>query len=103
VEEFAVGGGRDGITAGPDGNVWFTEYDGNNIGFITPGALNPTITEFHLPNCGVSCAVGPTGITLGPDGNLWFTEYIRNRIGRITSSGTITEFPVTGAAPYLIT
>jgi eukaryotic-like serine/threonine-protein kinase len=24
-----------GITAGPDGNLWFTEYDGNKIGRIT--------------------------------------------------------------------
>ena len=24
------------ITAGPDGNVWFTEHDANQIGRITP-------------------------------------------------------------------
>ena len=25
----------DGITAGRDGNLWFTEFEGNNIGNIT--------------------------------------------------------------------
>ncbi len=33
----------EGITKGPDGNLWFTEYNGNQIGRITPGG---TITEF---------------------------------------------------------
>ena len=32
-----------GITAGPDGNIWFTEENGNRIGRITPGGV---ITEF---------------------------------------------------------
>jgi virginiamycin B lyase len=37
----------------------------------------------------------PDGITLGPDGALWFTEEGANQIGRITTSGAITEFPLT--------
>ena len=28
-----------GITAGPDGNIWFTEENGNRIGRITPGGV----------------------------------------------------------------
>ena len=32
-----------GITTGPDGNLWFTEYGGDKIGRITPSG---TITEF---------------------------------------------------------
>ena len=62
--------------AGPDGNLWFTEDAGNNIGRITPAG---EITEFPLPTPGS----GPAGITVGPDGNLWFTEQIGNKIGRI--------------------
>ena len=76
-----------GIAVGPDGNLWFTETQGNRIGRITPGGA---ITEFALPNDGSS----PEGITAGPDGNLWFTEGPGNRIGRITTAGTITEFPL---------
>ena len=56
-----------GIAAGPDGNLWFTECDGNQIGRITTGGV---ITEFPIP----TASSGPQGITAGPDGNLWFTE-----------------------------
>jgi streptogramin lyase len=78
------------ITAGPDGNLWFTEFFGNKIGRITPGG---TITEFPL-----AASSGPSGIIAGPDGNLWFTEYSGGKIGRITPGGTITEFPLPDAA-----
>jgi virginiamycin B lyase len=73
------------ITAGPDGNLWFTEYLGNNIGRITPAGA---ISEFSVPTPGTD----PTYITTGPDGNVWFTEDHGNNIGRITPAGVITEF-----------
>ncbi len=81
------GRGPAGITAGPDGNVWFAENAGSGgVGRITPAG---TITEF---TAGVS---GPVeGIALGPDGNLWFTEPSQEKIGRITPSGTVTEFSI---------
>ena len=70
------------ITAGPDGNVWFTEGQISRIGRITPtGActvFDPTSNA------------GLIAITTGPDGNIWFTESAR--IGRITPTGAITEF-----------
>lgn len=75
------------ITAGPDGNLWFTESAANQIGRITPAGV---ITEFPLPNPGSD----PRGITAGPDGALWFTEFEGNRIGRITTAGIVTEFPL---------
>src|SRR5205809_905306 len=80
-----------GITAGPDGNVWFTEGFGNKIGRITPAGA---ITEFPI----TTAASAPYAITTGADGNLWFTEnnaIFSNKIGKITPSGVITEFPVT--------
>lgn len=70
ITEFPTGGNPQGITAGPDGNLWFTE--GNKIGRMTPTG---TITEF--PN-------GAGAITAGPDGNLWFAETNASQIGRIT-------------------
>src|SRR5258708_4556113 len=75
IREFAVPTANSGpldITAGPDGNLWFTEQNGNQIGRITTAGA---ITEFSLPtNCGSSLGCNPRGITAGPDGNLWFTE-----------------------------
>ncbi len=77
-----------GIAAGPDGNLWFTEYGygANKIGKITPSG---TITEYPLP----TDSVYPYGIAAGPDGNLWFTEggFYGDKIGKITPGGTITD------------
>jgi len=66
-----------GVTAGSDGNLWFTESAGK-IGRIRPSG---SITEFPVPTTGS----GPGGIPAVPDSNLWFTEYDGNKIGRITS------------------
>lgn len=81
-----------GITAGPDGNVWFTEKGtggggGSKIGRITTDGV---ITEFPL-----KAASGPIGIVLGADGNLWFAEVYVNKIGVMTPAGTlIAEYTV---------
>jgi streptogramin lyase len=87
-----------GIVAGPDGNLWFTEANANQIGRITPGGA---VTEFAVPTAGS----GPTGIAVGPDGNLWFTEINALQIGRITPAGVVTEFrlPTSGFRPVSIT
>jgi len=78
--------GPQGITVGPDGNLWFTEYAANQIGRITPAGV---ITEFPIP----TASSGPWGIVAGADGNLWFTERRGHNIGRITPTGVVTEFP----------
>ena len=69
------------ITAGPDGNVWFTEpgvYDhpGYKIGRIDPYG---NVTEFATPTAGSM----PSGITAGPDGNIWFTEPAVGKVGKL--------------------
>jgi virginiamycin B lyase len=80
----------EGITAGPDGALWFAEngcYLGAcNIGRITTAGV---ITQYPVPTPYSS----PTSITAGPDSALWFTE-ASGQIGRITTAGEITEFPV---------
>ena len=79
------------VTAGPDGNLWFTEGGDpvgvtGKIGRITPSG---TVTEFPT----ATSLSYPIGITAGPDGNLWFTEYNSNgKIGKITPDGVITEY-----------
>jgi virginiamycin B lyase len=73
-----------GITAGPDGNLWFTTPI-NRSGRITTGG---SVTGFPIPTANS----GLFGITAGPDGNLWFTEEFGNKIGRITTGGSATAF-----------
>jgi len=98
VTEFSTTAGAtpQGIAAGPDGNVWFTERFGDRIGQITPTG---TITEFST---GIHGDAQPASIALGSDGNLWFTEGATNRIGMITTAGAITEFniPPPYGGPY---
>ena len=69
-----------GITAGPDGNLWFTEYKGAKIGQITTAGV---ITEFPIPGNRQS---QPPSIAAGPDANLWFTMQYNNQVGRITDA-----------------
>ena len=88
-----------GITAGPDGALWFTR------GTLPPKVERITtagaVTVYTVP--AVSTAV--TGITAGPDGALWFTETDGTGIGRISTAGVLTGYPVPTAnsAPYGIT
>jgi virginiamycin B lyase len=101
ITEFSIttfGGSPVGITAGPDGALWFTEQNANKIGRITTAG---TITEFAIPTADSF----PEFITTGPDGALWFTELNGNKIGRITTAGTITEFalPTANSQPLGIT
>ena len=84
------------LTAGPDGNLWFT-YGGGSYGIssvyggqidrITPSG---TISEYQIPSQNSE----PHRIVSGPDGNLWFTESTLNGgvIGRTTPSGAVTTF-----------
>ena len=75
------------LTAGPDGNVWFTQVQGENIGRITPTG---NVTLFPIP----TARSRSSSITLGPDKNLWFVEDNTRHIGRITPTGTFAEIEI---------
>jgi virginiamycin B lyase len=93
ITEFTIptaGSNASRITAGPDGNLWFTETASDKIGRITPDGV---ITEFPLNVGQYGVAHGPYGITKGPDGALWFTETISGQIASITTDGHITRQP----------
>ncbi len=78
----------DGLALGPDGNVWFDEFD--HIGKITPAGK---ISEFPYPS-----GIAPNqygGVTAGSDGNVWFAASSANAIGRIDpASGKFKMFPI---------
>jgi len=71
---------------GPDGNLWFTERLGNNIGRITPDGV---LTEFAIP----TPSSLPNTIRPDPHQALYFTEEI-GKIARITDEGSIREHDV---------
>src|SRR5262245_54288010 len=75
--------GAVGITAGPDGNVWFADPVAHAVGRITPAGQ---VTEFPTPG------IEADAITAGPDGNLWFLNNALTfsgspAVGRITPDG----------------
>jgi streptogramin lyase len=87
VAKFAAGGintAPESITAGPDGNLWFTEVFGNRIGRMTPAG---ELTEFSI-----LAGTYPRGITTGPDGALWFT--LSAAVGRVTTDGQMSVYQV---------
>jgi hypothetical protein len=89
------------ITAGPDGNLWFTDPNNYSIYRISPErAYDPDspITEFKLRGHG-----NPRRITAGPDGNLWFTQPDGDRIGRITTVTMAVEFYNASLDHYFMT
>src|SRR5437899_12093366 len=78
------------ITAGLDGNLWFTEYQGDGIGRMTPyGATK----RFPIDPDGFA-----ERIAAGPDGAAWFTDTVGNRIGRGGPGGTIAYVQVPHSA-----
>ena len=94
VTEFALPSATtqpQGIAAGPDGNLWFTELGGvGGIGRITTSGV---ITEFRADaQASFTDNAVPVQIAAGADGNMWFTENAVNKIGRITPAGVVSEF-----------
>jgi virginiamycin B lyase len=93
--------GISGITAGADGNLWFTETSSaanlgggpqsrpaSSVGRLTPSG---SVQVFALAS-----SLGVAGaITAGPDGALWFAAAT---IARITPSGQVSAFTLPDAS-----
>ncbi len=94
ITEFSAGlnsgSNPNGIAAGPDGNVWFTDNGTTAaVGEINPGT--DTISELST---GLNAGSALRGIAAGPDGNLWFADSGTTKaIGQLNpSTRAISEF-----------
>lgn len=86
ITEFggmAVNARPTSVAAGPDGNIWFTEFGSSSIGKMSTSGT--VLGEFPVTTPGG----GPFWVTAGPDGNLWFTEFSAGKIGKVSTSGTM--------------
>jgi streptogramin lyase len=74
----------EGVTLGPDGNVWFSATNGY-VGYITTSGFIQLYQIDTQPNV----AAEFTSIVTGPDGNLWATENRtdNDRVWRINTVG----------------
>ncbi len=109
ITEFATPAASQpsGITAGPDGNVWFTETAAGAIGFVNvaglsgPGKYNLG-RSIPIPTTGEAGGVlsnpAPVGITAGSDDTLWFADE-SGAIGVVN----LTQFVVTSEPPSSVT
>jgi virginiamycin B lyase len=80
------------ITNGPAGEVWFAEWNGPNVGYVT--TTSPaTEKEF---NAGFGSNSNTFGIAYGSDGRIWFCDPQNLRIGAIHTNGTGLTFYSTG-------
>jgi virginiamycin B lyase len=97
------------LVVGPDGNLWFTEYDGGIARLNRPTGANPTcatvsFNEYATP----TSKSNPIDIIVGPkckstDGmaGLWFTESGRGKLGCSDVTGNITEYALgNGVSPF---
>jgi virginiamycin B lyase len=66
-----------GITIGPDGAVWFAEFQADAVGRVDANGNTTHVT-------GMTAGAGPRYVTGGPGDTLWFTEDTGNRVGRVT-------------------
>jgi virginiamycin B lyase len=73
----------DGITAGPDGALWFTDPGNDVIGRVT---VHGSYTLQQSVGEELS-----SGITVGPDKKLWFT-LLGGGVGRMTTAGSFRLF-----------
>jgi streptogramin lyase len=81
------------ITAGPDGNLWFTDNT-SRVQSISPSGV---VRSFDV---GVPSA--PDQIVTGSDGALWFIARLsgNGKIGRITTDGSLVEFSVCTSSSF---
>jgi hypothetical protein len=94
-----LGGNLDGLTAGPDGNLYFTAYQNDHTAFAVNGLF-----RFH-PGTGVTDFVGTFAGDAGPGGrnsfytDLAFDPITGDLIGTgFDSSGAFTPYRLSGAS-----
>jgi streptogramin lyase len=90
---YEVGGGTQGIAAGP----------GNQVGYGNPGGTPQTIGRITPPGPPELTELGPLdagfGVTFGNDGAYWFSQYNGNNLARLTPDGQYTTLEGFPAVP----
>jgi virginiamycin B lyase len=101
IQEFKIPSGNaqcSTAVAGPDGNIWFTEWGTGKIGRIGTGG---GFEEYEIGNPNA----GPAGITVGADRNLYFSMEGPSAIGKMSTSGKLLgtySTPTPGADPLVM-
>jgi len=78
-----------GVAAGADGNVWFTE-DGASVGVVGNYSPAHVLTEYTITT---PASAAPAGIATGPAGTMWFCDN-----SPITGTGEIDSVTLSSGA-----
>jgi len=99
MSPLAAGTKPNGMTTGPDGNVWFVGRDSparvSRIGILQPVVGTATVTTRTATGATLSIPVNPNGQSTG-----WYLQYGRTAFTSIGGSGTV---PPTSSAPEAVT
>jgi virginiamycin B lyase len=88
---------RKGLDVAPDGTVWFTQLELNQIASYDPATAQ--FDFFTIP----SPETGPHSVVVDQQGGVWFTEIFGHRIGVLhPATGVFEEFapPTPISMPY---
>jgi virginiamycin B lyase len=98
-----------GIVAGSDGALWFTEtmFSRSSVRTVASKIVRLTtagaFTEYALPGGSTKITTPNVGaIAAGPDGALWFTDSFERRIWRATTAGALRFYSLPSGQPAAI-
>lgn len=92
-----------GIAVAASGNIYVTEFYGNDIRMITPGGIVTTLagsaTAGSADGIGASASFNnPLGIAVDANENVYVADYSNNMIRKITPAGAVTTLAGTTTA-----
>lgn len=92
-----------GIAVAASGNIYVTEFYGNDIRMITPGGIVTTLagsaTAGSADGIGASASFNnPLGIAVDANENVYVADYSNNMIRKITPAGVVTTLAGTTTA-----
>lgn len=92
--KFPAGGGTQGVAAGANGQVAFTQQ---GTPPYTIGRITTVVETTPVPG------TDPFGITFGADGAYWAAQFATNSLARVTATGALTTLALpAGSGPRQI-
>lgn len=88
IQEYGGYEEPSGITKGPDGNIWFTDFEAQDVDAFNPATLQ---NQYEY-----STGQQLYGITTGSDGALWAADQSNGGVYRVTTAGVQDGYPFTG-------
>jgi sugar lactone lactonase YvrE len=99
-----------GLTIGPDGNIYVADTDNHRIRKLTPqgvvttlaGSGTATVLGDNPDGTGTNASFCvPRGLVIGKDGNIYVADSLNHRIRKVTPGGVVTTLAGSGSSGSL--